>query len=314
MSKKIRANILLLLTALIWGSAFVAQIKGMDNLGPFSFACIRNMVGAIFLIPVIYMLDKLDKKNNAKGPLSEKTEEEKKVERKILITGGIACGIALFIAGSLQQVGLMYTTAGKAGFITALYIVIVPILGLFLKKKVKPVIWGCVAVAAVGLYLLCIKEGFTIGIGDLLILICAFGFSIHILIIDYFSPKTDGVRMSCIQFFIVSILSGIVMFAVETPTVNDILISWMPILYSGVLSSGIAYTLQIVAQKDTDPTVASLLLSLESVFAVLSGMIVLHEVLSGREILGCLLMFTAIIVAQLPSKEDKLASENKISA
>lgn len=309
MSKKIRANILLLLTALIWGSAFVAQIKGMDYLGPFSFACIRNLVGAIFLIPVIFILDKLDKKNNPKDYLLEKTEDEKKAEKKILITGGIACGIALFVAGSLQQVGLMYTTAGKGGFITALYIVIVPILGLFLKKKVRPIIWLCVAVAAIGLYLLCIKEGFSIGMGDLLILICAFGFSIHILVIDYFSPKTDGVKMSCIQFFIVSFLSGVVMFATETPTINAILISWMPILYSGVLSSGVAYTLQIIAQKDTDPTIASLLLSLESVFAVLSGMIVLHEVLSGREIFGCILMFVAIIVAQLPSKEDKLSAQ-----
>ncbi|WP_312352791.1 DMT family transporter, partial [Aminipila sp.] len=202
--------------------------------------------------------------------------------------------------------GLMYTTAGKGGFITSLYIVIVPILGLFLKKKVRPVIWCCVAVAAVGLYMLCIKNGFSIGMGDLLILLCAFGFSIHILVIDYFSPKTDGVKMSCIQFFIVSILSGIVMFAIETPTIANILTSWMPILYSGVLSSGVAYTLQIVAQKDTDPTVASLLLSLESVFAVLSGMVILHEVLSGREIFGCVLMFAAIIVAQLPSKEDRL--------
>ncbi|QAT43593.1 DMT family transporter [Aminipila luticellarii] len=309
MSKKVRANILLLLTALIWGSAFVAQIKGMDNLGPFSFACIRNLVGAVFLIPVIFVLDKLDL-NHAQEPDAEKTEAEKKAERKILLTGGIACGLALFVAGSLQQVGLMYTTAGKGGFITALYIVIVPILGLFLKKKVRPIIWGCVAVAAVGLYLLCIKEGFTIGLGDLLILICSFGFSIHILIIDHFSPKTDGVRMSCIQFFIVGILSGIVMFAVETPNLHDILISWMPIVYSGVLSSGVAYTLQIVAQKDTDPTVASLLLSLESVFAVLSGMIVLHEVLSGREILGCILMFSSIIVAQLPSKADRLSQGN----
>ncbi|QIB70339.1 DMT family transporter [Aminipila butyrica] len=312
MNSKIRANILLLLTALIWGSAFVAQIKGMDNLGPFSFACVRNLVGAVFLIPVIFMLDKLEEKNRPQVPLAEKTEEEKKAERKVLITGGICCGLALFVAGSLQQVGLMYTTAGKGGFITALYIVIVPLLGLFLKKKVRPVIWACVAVAALGLYLLCIKEGFTIGKGDLLILLCSLGFSMHILIIDHFSPKTDGVRMSCIQFFVVAFLSGIVMFAIETPTVNNILISWMPIVYSGVLSSGVAYTLQIVAQKDTDPTVASLLLSLESVFAVLAGMIVLHEVLSGREILGCILMFAAIIVAQLPSKEERLTQTNAL--
>lgn len=308
MSKKLRANMMLLLTALIWGSAFVAQIKGMDHLGPFTFAFSRNLIGAIFLIPVIFVLDKLDKKNRSEFPLQEKTRAEKAAERKVLITGGIACGLALFIAGSLQQVGLLYTTAGKAGFITSLYIVIVPILGLFLKKKVRPVIWACVAVAAVGLYMLCIKEGFSISKGDLLILICSFGFSIHILIIDHFSPKTDGVKMSCIQFFLVAILSGIVMFIVETPQFDLILKSWMPILYSGVLSSGVAYTLQIIAQKDTDPTIASLLLSLESVFAVLAGMIVLHEVLSGREIFGCVLMFAAIIVAQLPSKGDRLSA------
>ncbi|MGN0711537.1 MAG: DMT family transporter [Anaerovoracaceae bacterium] len=309
MSKKMRSNFLLVLTALIWGSAFVAQIKGMDLLGPFSFACIRNLVGAVFLIPVIYFLQGLERKNNPEAFAVEKTEEEKKAERKVLIAGGISCGIALFVAGSLQQVGLMYTTAGKGGFITALYIVIVPILGLFLKKKVRPIIWLCVAVAAVGLYLLSIKGGFTIGKGDLLVLLCAFGFAIHILVIDYFSPKTDGVKMSCIQFFIVGILSGVVMFITEEPTLSAILASWMPILYSGVLSSGVAYTLQIVAQKDTDPTVASLLLSLESVFAVISGMIVLHETMSGREVLGCVLMFAAIITAQLPSKEERLAAK-----
>lgn len=305
MSKKMRANLLLLLTAMIWGSAFVAQIKGMDYLGPFSFACVRNLVGAVFLIPVIYFLDSPDRKNNPEKFAITKTSAEKAAERKMLIAGGLACGLALFVAGSLQQVGLQYTTAGKGGFITSLYIVIVPILGLFLRKKVRPIIWGCVLVAAIGLYLLSIKDGFTIEKGDALVLLCALGFSIHILVIDYFSPKTDGVKMSCIQFFIVGILSGVFMFIFnEGPTVANILKSWMPILYSGVLSSGVAYTLQIVAQKDTDPTLASLLLSLESVFAVISGMIILHEMLSGRELMGCVLMFAAIIVAQLPAKND----------
>lgn len=309
MSKKLRANIMLVLTAFIWGSSFVAQIKGMDYLGPFTFACVRNFVGGIVLIPVIYLLAALNKKSSSEEALIPKTEDEKKAEKKILISGGIACGLAMFVAGSFQQVGMLYTTAGKAGFITALYIVLVPILGLFIKKKVSPKIWGCVAIAACGLYLLCIKEGFTIGKGDLLVLLCAFGFSIHILIIDYYSPKTDGVKMSCIQFFICGILSAVVMFIFENPEVGLILKSWMPILYAGVLSSGVAYTLQIIAQKDTDPTIASLLLSLESVFAVLAGMLVLHEVLSGREVLGCVLMFVAIIIAQLPSKADKLAPQ-----
>ena len=300
MSKKMRANLMLVLTAFIWGTAFVAQIKGMDNLGPFSYAATRNLVGGIFLIPVALYFRSKDKR--------QRTEEEKRYEKKNLILGGLACGVALFVAGSLQQVGLAHTTAGKAGFITALYIVIVPILGVFIGKKIRPIIWGCVAVAAIGLYLLSITNGLHIGKGDLLVLLCAIGFSCHILVIDYFSPKTDGVAMSCIQFLVVALCSAIVMFIIESPTIENIMASWLPILYAGVLSSGIGYTLQIVAQKDTDPTMASLLMSLESVFALLAGMVALHEVMSGRQILGCALMFAAIIVAQLPEKKT-----NKIS-
>lgn len=294
MSKKMRANFMLLLTAFIWGTAFVAQIKGMDNLGPFSYAAFRNWVAGFFLIPITLYFRSKDK--------TTKTEEEKKYEKKNLILGGLACGAVLFVAGSLQQVGLGYTTAGKAGFITALYIVIVPILGMFIGKKVRPVIWGCVAVAAIGLYLLSITNGLNIGKGDFLVLLCALGFSCHILVIDHFSPKADGVAMSCIQFFVVAILSSIVMFSFETPTIEAVLSSWPPIIYAGVLSAGVGYTLQIVAQKDTDPTTASLLMSLESVFALIAGMAILHEAMSGRQIFGCILMFAAIIVAQLPEK------------
>lgn len=298
MSKKMRANFLLLLTALIWGSAFVAQIKGMDNLGPFSYAAVRNLVGGLFLVPITLYFRKKEK--------IVRTKEEEASEKKNMIIGGICCGLVLFVAGSLQQVGLGYTTAGKAGFITALYIVIVPLLGLFLRKRVRPVIWGCVLVAAIGLYLLSITDGFTIGKGDFLVLLCALGFSVHILVIDHFSPKTDGVAMSCIQFFVVALCSGIVMFIFEEPTVANILSAWLPILYAGVLSSGVGYTLQIVAQKDTDPTMASLLMSLESVFALVAGMIILHEMMSGRQMLGCVLMFGAIIVAQLPQRNKKI--------
>lgn len=298
MSKKMRANFLLLLTALIWGSAFVAQIKGMDNLGPFSYAAVRNLVGGLFLVPITLYFRKKDK--------TVRTKEEEASEKKNMIIGGICCGLVLFVAGSLQQVGLGYTTAGKAGFITALYIVIVPLLGLFIRKRVRPVIWGCVLVAAIGLYLLSITNGFTIGKGDFLVLLCALGFSVHILVIDHFSPKTDGVAMSCIQFFVVALCSGIVMFIFEEPTVANILSAWLPILYAGVLSSGVGYTLQIVAQKDTDPTMASLLMSLESVFALVAGMIILHEMMSGRQMLGCVLMFGAIIVAQLPQRSKKI--------
>lgn len=296
MSKRMRANLMLLLTAFIWGTAFVAQIKGMDNLGPFSFAAARNFVGGLFLVPVGLYFRTKDK--------TQKTEEEAKFEKKNLILGGIACGVVLFVAGSLQQVGLSYTTAGKAGFITALYIVIVPLLGIFIGKKIRPIIWGCVLVAAVGLYLLSITGGFNIGRGDLLVLLCAVGFSMHILVIDYFSPKTDGVAMSCIQFFVVAACSAVVMFIFETPTWEYIMSAWIPILYAGVLSSGVGYTLQIVAQKDTDPTTASLLMSLESVFALLAGMAALGEVMSGRQILGCALMFIAIVAAQLPEKRN----------
>ena len=192
---------------------------------------------------------------------------------------------------------------GKAGFITALYIILVPVLGLFMKKRVQGKVWISVTLAVAGLYLLCITDGFSLGTGDLLVLLCALMFSVHILVIDYFSPKTDGVKMSCIQFFVCGILSGIAMLIFEEPSLGALLQAWMPILYAGVLSCGVAYTLQIVGQKDMDPTVASLILSLESVVSVLAGWVLLGQRLSLREISGCVLMFAAIILAQLPGKK-----------
>ncbi len=225
-----------------------------------------------------------------------------KASRHILLIGGLCCGIALAVSSGFQQIGVANTTVGKAGFITALYIVIVPLLGIFLGKKVGALVWGGVGLAVIGMYLLCITEGFSISLGDLLVLICAVGFAVHILVIDHFSPKVDGVRMSCIQFFVCAVLSSIPMFIFETPSFSAILSAAMPILYTGVMSSGVAYTLQIVAQKDTDPTLASLLLSLESVFAVLAGWILLREGLSHRELLGCALVFAAVILAQWPKK------------
>ena len=308
MSKKLRGNLLLLLTALIWGSSFVAQRAGMDYIGPFTFNGIRSLIGGIVLIPVILLLKKINGRgaDQETAPLSE---EEKRAERKTLLIGGISCGVVLFIASSLQQIGVVYTTAGKAGFITALYIVLVPILGIFIGKKIRPIIWLCVALSVVGLYLLCMTGGFSLSKGDLLVLLCALAFAVHILVIDYFSPKTNGVKLSCIQFFVCGIISLFPMFIVENPVWSEILSCWVPILYAGVLSCGVAYTLQIVAQKDTDPTVASLLLSLESVFAVISGVIILHEHIAGRELIGCIIMFAAIIIAQLPSKEERLAAK-----
>ncbi|MEG2322819.1 MAG: DMT family transporter [Anaerovoracaceae bacterium] len=306
MTHKLRGNLMLLLTAIIWGSSFVAQRAGMDSIGPFTFNGLRSILGGLVLIPVIFLMMKI---NKPVGEEKNRTLEEKKASRKTLIIGGISCGIALFIASSLQQMGLVHTTAGKAGFITALYIVLVPILGLFIGKRVRPIVWICVLLAVVGLYLLCISDGFSIGKGDLLVIACAVVFSIHILIIDHFSPKVDGVTMSCIQFFVCGIISIVPMFALETPNLASIMECWLPICYAGILSCGVAYTLQIVAQKNTDPTIASLLLSLESVFAVIAGVIILHEHISSKELMGCAIMFIAIILAQVPSKAELTAAK-----
>ncbi len=285
---------MLLLTAFIWGTAFVAQSMGMDYLGPFTFNGVRSIIGGIALLPCIVLLQKIN------GKL-EKTQEN----TKNLLVGGVSCGFLLFAASSLQQIGIQYTTAGKAGFITAFYIVIVPVLGIFLKKKIGWKVWLAVAIALVGLYFLCITEKFTIGKGDIFIFLCALIFSVHILVVDYFSPKVDGVKMSCIQFFVCGIISLPFMFVLETPKIDALLDGAFPLLYAGVLSCGVAYTLQIVGQKNVNPAVASLILSLESCFSVLAGWLVLKESLSVRESVGCLLMFAAIILAQLPEKKEK---------
>ena len=286
---------LLFLTALIWGTAFVAQSVGMDHLGPFAFNAVRSYVGGIALLPLILFFN------------SRKTLEQRQTEqanRKTLILGGVCCGIALGVASLFQQVGIQYTTVGKAGFLTALYIVIVPLLGIFFHKKVGLKIWVSVVIAIVGLYLLCMTGSFSLQLGDLLVLICALCFSGHILVIDYFSPKVDGVQMSCIQFFVAAVLSTVVMLFVEgVPSFQDILLSWIPVLYCGIMSSGVGYTLQIIGQKGVNPTIASLVLSLESVIAVLAGWIILGQSMSSREIMGCVLMFGAIILAQLPDKK-----------
>ena len=293
---------LLLLTAFIWGVAFVAQSVGMDYVGPLTFNAVRFIIGAIFLIPCIAFLDKLkEKENQAAGKNTPAAPQNKKV----LITGGICCGIAIAAASTLQQYGIAYTTVGKAGFITALYIVIVPILGIFLKRKPRLIIWFSVLLALVGLYFLCMTDSLSFSKGDTLVLLCAFVFSLHIMIIDHFSPMVDGVRMSCIQFAVAGILCGIPALIFEHPTFSSLIAAWAPVLYAGILSCGVAYTLQIVAQKNYDPTVASLLLSLESVFSVLAGWVILHQALSPREIFGCVLVFIAIILVQLPAPKTK---------
>lgn len=303
MSKKMKGNILLLLTAFIWGSAFVAQKAGMEYIEPFTFNGIRCFIGAIVLIPVILIFAKDD------SIAEDASEEEKKTYNKTLLLGGLCCGIAIFIASSLQQYGILYTTAGKSGFITALYVVLVPVFGVFLKRKVRKSTWLCVAMALVGLYLLCVQKGEVLNIGDFITLLCAFGYTLHIFVIDYFSPKVNGVKMSCLQFLVAGILSMPIAAIFEDIVWANVLNCAIPILYAGVLSCGVAYTLQIIAQKDTDPMITSLLMSMESVFAVVTAAVVLHEMMSLKELMGCAIMFAAIIIVQIPSKEERLAAK-----
>ncbi len=285
--KTMGSNLLLALTAFIWGVAFVAQSVGMEYVGPFTFNACRFLIGGIVLIPCILLFGK---KNKRKEPKNQKTA----------VVGGICCGSILFAASSFQQFGVASTTVGKAGFITALYIVIVPLLGIFLRKRIPWSVWVSVVLAIIGMYLLCMTEGLKVGKGDIYVFVCAICFSFHILVIDYFSPKTDGVLMSCIQFFTAGIISAIMMLIFENPELSAIFAAWAPILYAGIMSCGVAYTLQVVAQKNTDPVLASLILSLESAFSLLAGWVILGQKLSPKELGGCGLVFCAIILAQIP--------------
>ena len=244
----LKNSLLLLLAAIIWGIAFVAQSVGMKYVGGFTFNAVRSLIGAVVLIPLIFILKKRNSPSDSASKASGRSDTSSNTvsnmqEKKTLIIGGIACGICLCLASNFQQFGIKYTTVGKAGFITACYIVIVPVIGLFLGKKCTKFIWAAVAMALIGLYLLCITDGFSIGKGDLLVLVCAFLFSLHILVIDYFSPKVDGVKLSCIQFLTCGILSGIPALLLEHPELSSILAAWQPILYAGVMSCGVAYTL-----------------------------------------------------------------------
>ena len=305
MSKKMKSNILLLLTAFIWGSAFVAQKSGMDYIEPFTYNGIRTFIGGLVLIPVIIFFAKKNNKQSGKNEKAFDFERD-----KIAVIGGMFCGLALFVASSLQQFGVSYTTAGKAGFITTLYVVFVPIISLVLRKRVRPIMWLCVVLGAVGLYLLCMTDAsFTLQFGDMLVLLCAIAFAVHIMVIYQLSPKADGLKISCVQFVFSRPLRIIGMFICENPDLGNIIACWLPILYAGVLSCGVAYTLQVVAQADADPTAASLILCLESVFAVISGAILLHESMSPRELMGCAVIFVAVIISNLPEKKVKLADK-----
>lgn len=285
---------ILLLTAFIWGMAFTAQSAGMDYIGPFTMNCARSILGGLALLPLIAWNQVRQRK---------KAEAGTGTDWRATVIGGICCGAILAVASALQQIGIIYTTVGKAGFITTLYIVMVPLVGVFWRKKIAGRIWVSVALAAVGMYLLCMNESFTVNPGDMYVFFCAVAFTGHILVIDHFSPKADGVAMSCIQFFTCAVLSGIAMLVAETPTWENIFAAAVPILYAGIMSSGVGYTLQIIGQKYTEPTVASLIMSLESVFAVLGGWMILGEKLSGRELLGCAVVFVGIILVQLPEKK-----------
>lgn len=285
---QLRGSMLLLLTSMIWGAAFVAQSAGMDYIGPFTFNGLRMLMGAAVLLPFL-----LKRRTGTPAAASE---------RKTLLTGGILCGIALFIGSTLQQIGIVDTTAGKAGFITAMYVVLVPVMGVFVGHKQPWLVWLGVALSAVGMYFLCVHESLSLNQGDLMVLAGAVGFSFHILLIDRYSAHVDGVKLSCLQFFVAGVLGLVCMFLFETPQISQIFAAWLPLLYAGVFSCGVAYTLQILGQRDTDPTIASMILCLEAVFSVIFSWFLLGERLSAREIFGCVLIFAAILLAQLKGK------------
>ena len=296
---RMRQNVFPVLAALIWGTAFVAQSVGADYVEPFTFNAARSAVAFVFLL-VLCLGQRAYRGRHAKD-----AAQPNPASRRDLMVGGILCGIALTVATNLQQKGLETTSSGKAGFITALYIVIVPLGGIFLGKRAPKPLLLSVPLAVAGLYSLCITEEFTVTSGDFYVLLCAVCFSVHIFIIDYYTTRVDGVELSCVQFLVAAVLSAVGMIATETPSLEGLRICLWPILYVGIFSSGVGYTLQILAQKDSNPTVVSLLMSLESVFATLAGAVILHDRMSGREYFGCVLMLTAVVLAQLPERKRK---------
>lgn len=296
MPENLRHSLLLLITATIWGTGFVAQALGMEYISPFAFTWGRSVIGAAFVFAILPVFDRL----RGMTPASTKNVWKDKT----LWIGGFACGTVLFISESLQQFGLLGTEVGKASFITSLYIVIVPVIGIFIGRRSSLNIWLAVILAVAGLWFLCMKPetGFTLSLGDSLVLACALSFSFHILVIDHFAPKTDGVRMSCIQFAVGGVWGFILMMFFDPPTLKDLWDAVWMLLYAGILSNGIAYTLQIVGQKGLNPTVASLIMSFEAVVGVLAGWLFMNQALTGRELIGCAVMAAAIILAQLPAK------------
>lgn len=275
----------------IWGSAFIAQSVGMDYIGPFTFQTMRSVLAVPFLIVVVFAFER-DLSVSVKKWLDPK-----------LWKAGLPCGIALFIAAGLQQMGIVHTSAGKAGFITAMYIVLVPILGIFLRKKPPVTAWFSVILAVIGLYLLSCVGVTQVNIGDLYLLGCALGYAVQITLVDRMGSAVDGLRLNCVQSLFCGVFSGIIMFLTEEPVVSNIIACWIPLVYAGIFSLGIAFSLQIIGQKHLEPTSAALIMSLESVFAALFGWLLLHESMSASELWGCALVFGAVILSQIPEKK-----------
>ena len=298
MKNRLLGNLALLLTACLWGLSFVAQREGMEHIGPFTFNAVRSFLGGFSLLPVIAWF---------KYSIPDtRTKRRKRYQHINLARAGIGCGLALFTAMSIQQYSIQYVTAGKSGFITALYIIFVPLISILLGEKLRKIILISVTFAVYGLYLLCYKAGSGLNIYDVLSLVGAFFYGLHIIIVNYYSEKVNAAKACCLQFFVVGILSTILMIAFENPTIAAILSAKISILFAGILTCGVAYTLQIYGQKYTQPVVASLILCLESVFAVIGGTLILGETMSPKEILGCIFMITAVILANLHFEGDEL--------
>lgn len=304
MNKQIKGTVMLTLAALIWGIAFVAQSVGMNYVGPWTFNCTRSILGGLILIPVIFIFSgKESDDNKENGTIS-------KSERRInTLKGGLTCGIFLSAATMFQQYGILETSVGKAGFITSLYIILVPFLSIFLHKKIGLNQWISAIIAVAGFYIMSVHGNESLNRGDLFLLICAILFSAQILSIDHFVEKVNPIAMSCIQFFVSAIVSSIGMFLLENPIWANIYEARIPILYAGLMSSGVAYTLQIVGQKNLDATPASLLMSLESVFSALAGFVLLKQVLAVNELIGCALVFAGVILSQLPNRKTNTQSQ-----
>ena len=290
-----RSNLLLILASIIWGCAFVAQNVGMNYIGPWTFSTIRFLIAGFSLLAIIPILDK--KRTHVIHP---KTKEEK---QKLLL-GSVLCGLALSIGSIVQQIAMLSVPVAKAGFLTTLYVLFVPIITLLFGKKIPLKVWIGIAMALFGLYLLSMAGNLALGIGEMFLVLAAFLFAIHIIIIGYFSTRVDPVRLSCGQLLIGGFATIIPMIVIERPTITSILAAYIPLLYTGIFSSCVAYTLQIFAQKEANPTIAGMLLSLESVFAALAGYLILNQVLNTRELIGCVLIFIAIVIAQLPDRHD----------